>query len=308
MSEEMDYSEFSRFFLGCLQANTMVQAAVAAIQMFMWGYILSRFLELPSYSRRMKLLYLAVSLAILVLGCISASTGAWVSYNIILNTSPSLEDEPEVSQRFYSTAVNATHVVTNAMQRWIGDALLVYRCFIFWSDHIWIAGVPVVIYVVNLAISIRTLIPLSANFTGENFRWQAADIFIFVTLHITITSLISYRLVKTRQWMSQSVQAADDKVYTNVIAMLVESAAVLTIVGAGYAVANSIWENWTAYQVQWVFYMGYSSMIALAPQLIIFRVAIGRSWVKRPENWGQDSITRVDLSSGSKSFNFDTKV
>ncbi|EAU82987.2 hypothetical protein CC1G_09249 [Coprinopsis cinerea okayama7 len=291
MSEEMDHSKFSRFFLGCLQANTMVQAAVAAIQI-----------------RRMKLLYLAVSFAILVLGWISAATGAWVSYNVILNTSPSLWNDTEVSQRFYSTAVNATHLVASPMQRWIGDALLVYRCFIFWRDHLWIAGVPVMIYVVNLAISIRTLIPLSANFTGENFRWQAADIFIFVTLHIVITSLISYRLVKARQWMSRSVKAADDKVYTNVIAMLVESAAILTVVGAGYAVSSAIWGNWTAYRVKWFFYMGYSSMIALAPQMIIFRVAIGTSWVKRPENWGQVPTTRIDLSSGPKSFHLDTKV
>jgi hypothetical protein len=55
--------------------------------------------------------------------------------------------------------------------------------------------------------------------------------FLTVSTNIVVTSLITFRLVRARRALAKVLPSADMRVYTSVIAILVESAAPLTIFG-----------------------------------------------------------------------------
>jgi hypothetical protein len=59
----------------------------------------------------------------------------------------------------------------------------------------------------------------------------AASTFLTVSTNIVVTSLITLRLLRARRALGKVLPSADMQVYTGVIAILVESAAPLTIFG-----------------------------------------------------------------------------
>jgi hypothetical protein len=59
----------------------------------------------------------------------------------------------------------------------------------------------------------------------------AASTFLTVSTNIVVTSLITFRLLRARRALARVLPSADMRVYTSVIAILVESAAPLTIFG-----------------------------------------------------------------------------
>ena len=59
----------------------------------------------------------------------------------------------------------------------------------------------------------------------------AASTFLTVSTNIVVTSLITFRLLRARRTLARVLPSVDMRVYTGVIAILVESAAPLTIFG-----------------------------------------------------------------------------
>ena len=62
-------------------------------------------------------------------------------------------------------------------------------------------------------------------------RATMASTFLTVSTNIVVTSLITFRLLRARRALARVIPSADMRVYTSVIAILVESAAPLTIFG-----------------------------------------------------------------------------
>jgi hypothetical protein len=60
---------------------------------------------------------------------------------------------------------------------------------------------------------------------------NAASTFLTVSTNIVVTSLITFRLLCARRALAKVLPSADMRVYTGVIAILVESAAPLTVFG-----------------------------------------------------------------------------
>jgi hypothetical protein len=60
---------------------------------------------------------------------------------------------------------------------------------------------------------------------------NAASTFLTVSTNIFVTSLITFRLLRARRALAKVLPSVDMRVYTGVIAILVESAAPLTIFG-----------------------------------------------------------------------------
>ena len=63
-----------------------------------------------------------------------------------------------------------------------------------------------------------------------------ASTFLTVSTNIVVTSLITFRLLRARRALAKVLPSADMRVYTGVIAILVESAAPLTIFGLVVAI------------------------------------------------------------------------
>jgi hypothetical protein len=68
----------------------------------------------------------------------------------------------------------------------------------------------------------------------------AASTFLTVSTNIVVTSLITFRLLRARRALAEVLPSADMRVYTGVIAILVESAAPLTIFGIVAAILQQI--------------------------------------------------------------------
>jgi hypothetical protein len=67
-----------------------------------------------------------------------------------------------------------------------------------------------------------------------------ASTFLTVSTNIVVTSLITFRLLRARRALAKVIPSADMRVYTGVIAILVESAAPLTIFGIVAAMVQQV--------------------------------------------------------------------
>ncbi|KAG2006796.1 hypothetical protein CC2G_014542 [Coprinopsis cinerea AmutBmut pab1-1] len=290
------------YLAGGLYSNSTVGIAVAAIELFMWIYSVQLYLELPRVERRGRERYLVVSFIMVSLACMSAVSGAINVYNFLLETHLPSGNFDEVWEKYDNSVLDHMEIMMLIAQRWIGDLLLIYRCYIIWQDRLMVATLPVLVFLASFGISLGRFIPLH-GWKSRSHPLRTADAFVYVALHILVTALISFRLMRARRRLARTLGAIDDKVYTSVVAMLVESAAAIAIITIPYATTN-ILEGWMAYKVHVVFAVGYNTVISLAPQLIIFRVASGRSWVRRPESFseGVSHVLRFHESQASEKF------
>ncbi|KAG2003643.1 arylalcohol dehydrogenase [Coprinopsis cinerea AmutBmut pab1-1] len=173
----------SRTIFAALQVSAILQSFVAGIQLVMFIYILTRFLSFSSHSRRMKRLYMLVSFVVLILSCIGAAMEAITAFNTILKAS--LDTYNTLPDRLLE--LNHTLSYANISQRWIGDALLVYRCYILWDHRIYIAVLPLIFFLLSLGTSIANLI-----LDGRDFpkALLPADLSFHVWMHVIATVII----------------------------------------------------------------------------------------------------------------------
>ncbi|KAG2006716.1 hypothetical protein CC2G_014469 [Coprinopsis cinerea AmutBmut pab1-1] len=271
----------------------LVSLAVAAIGLFMCLHSFSLYLGHPIDERNGRGRYVVVSAILVILSWITAIAQLIDGYVILLDLSPSFDDMEEILERHSPMSSLLLQITPFMMTRWIGDILLVYRCYIIWQDRPLVASLPILTFLVSFGLSIPTSFPLYDWSPVRNIVFISVDGILYMVLHVLITVLITVRLLSARRTLIQVLGAQDDKVYTRVIAMLVESAAAITIVAIPLSVANiAAFDSWPASQVNNIFSLAYTIVVTLAPQFIIFRVSIGRSWVKRPGITSSTALSR----------------
>ena len=69
---------------------------------------------------------------------------------------------------------------------------------------------------------------------------SAASTFLTVSTNIIVTSFITFRLLRARRTLAKLLPSADAQLYTGVIAILIESAAPLTIFGIIAAILQQL--------------------------------------------------------------------
>ncbi|RXW18592.1 hypothetical protein EST38_g7264 [Candolleomyces aberdarensis] len=210
-------------------ANYTMSMVVTGIHLFMALYGLSVFLETPESLRKGRKRYIAASFVITILSAFTTSLDIAGYFQVLFqSTSPGHWGELIVGysqdwEHLVSTAGNGVIIL-------LGDALLVYRCYIICVEHWWMA-----------------ILPMMTSLSG----------------------------------------IANAQLHTGVIAILIESAAPLTIFGVATAILNSLWASVTHKSLgilvcSYVFDGFFYSFCALSPHMIIFRVTTGRSFTKFP--------------------------
>jgi hypothetical protein len=83
---------------------------------------------------------------------------------------------------------------------------------------------------------------LKANYqpTDTGFSEVAASTYLTVSTNIIVTSFITFRLLRARRTLGEVLPSADMRVYTGVIAILVESAAPLAVFGIIAAITQQL--------------------------------------------------------------------
>ncbi|KAH6887167.1 hypothetical protein BKA70DRAFT_1464386 [Coprinopsis sp. MPI-PUGE-AT-0042] len=269
--------------LGFFFTTAVVSLCVAAIQLFMWCYMISRFKATPSCrgTRGTHVLYLCASFCILALSVTGAIIWGISIYDILLRIVPGEDNISAgwdiidyVYQRVWVKGEIALNIVL-----WVGDALLVYRCYVIWSEYIWVYCLPFIMWISTIAIGIPSFIP------GQKKRTlDIANVFIVVAFHILVTFLIAIRLIHAHRRLRKSFPLAKHNEYLSALAIIVESAAPLAVFGLGTAISGLFDTSVVAVKTLWIFQICLWASAMLAPQLIIFRVATGRSWATKDES------------------------
>ncbi|KAH6888908.1 hypothetical protein BKA70DRAFT_1541475, partial [Coprinopsis sp. MPI-PUGE-AT-0042] len=118
-------------------------------------------------------------------------------------------------------------------------------------------------------------------------RLIASRILLSVLTNVLVTSLILYKLIQKRRAVSQVLEGVKKpKMYGDVIAILIESAAPIAIFGILLAISFfniALVQRRPIERAHWAVFndvtsLFYYSFCALSPQMIIFRVTTSRSW------------------------------
>ncbi|TFK86408.1 hypothetical protein K466DRAFT_600363 [Polyporus arcularius HHB13444] len=177
------------------------------------------------------------------------------------------------SSVWYQTWGTTASVMSNLMS----DALLTYRCFVIWNSKR-IIVVPGIIWLASLAFGVGLLYE-SGRPNGDYFGGIAAT---FVTAYtastfafnVLVTSLICGRIIFVGRSM-RAYGAADTKVYTGAVAVIVESALPFTIFSVAYLITFAMGSD-VAYAFSF-----YAMFTFISPLMIASRVLSRRAWTRK---------------------------
>ncbi|KAG2003806.1 hypothetical protein CC2G_004379 [Coprinopsis cinerea AmutBmut pab1-1] len=173
----------------------------------------------------------------------------------------------------------------------LGDALLLYRCYIIWN-HMWYIIIPqILMFLGFLGLSIgnvgRFVVGTTRSSEDEALKSQrisTAYTSLTVGVNVIATALIAFRIIRAQQAIRRSLPARNMGMYNTAARIIIESALPLAIFGLITVILNIV--NWgsdsatdslTYSTVASIFSSLYASFAALSPQMIIFRVTTGRS-------------------------------
>ncbi|EAU81314.1 hypothetical protein CC1G_07244 [Coprinopsis cinerea okayama7 len=238
-----DYPPEQLEFMGGWDALVVVyipalaSLAVAAVELFMCFYGLALHLEIPKQERTGRGRYVVASFVLTGLAWTTAIAQLISAYFILLDISPPpMGGISQVIEKQLSTGMALLRTLPFVMQRWIGDILLVFRCYMIWHGRAPLAVIPMFTFLVSFGLSIAASLPIAKWEPTRDTILISIDAFVYTALHISVTTLITIRLLRARRNLVEILGGRDDKLYTHVIAMLVESAAAIVV----FAIPRSI--------------------------------------------------------------------
>ncbi|KAF9529550.1 hypothetical protein CPB83DRAFT_882750 [Crepidotus variabilis] len=183
----------------------------------------------------------------------------------------------------------------------IGDGLLVYRCYIIWKKYYIAWVLTAIMYAASIAMSLCVnILYATISFSDASaFKIFIAWTFLSVGVNWLVTIMISYKLIRLRNKVLKHAPLTDSRVSLGVVAILVESAVPLAVCGiatAGVGISSQRTE--VERSVGTVFTTLWLAFNALSPQMITFKVTLGRSWHEGPEPSLNDASFNLELPCG----------
>ncbi|TFK17623.1 hypothetical protein FA15DRAFT_710627 [Coprinopsis marcescibilis] len=281
-------NEFDRAVVGGMYANVGASLVGVGVQLFMVGSCISTFLQSSTAARKGRVQYILTSGVIWILYSLSTGLNLYSAYWLLFGESSfvavGLEDISDAMGEDYTRQwFRVASVACLVIVLIIADGLLLYRCYILWKDMWYVVIIPCLCYLATIGLAIRVAILDGA------FQRQAvsAGIFLSILVNVMIPALICFRILQARRTIVRLLPSKYLTVYTRVVAVLVEAAVPIAVFGLGYAIALVVsQENKSMTSgsvrkeiVNQFFATGYFMFVALSPQMIVYRVITGRSWV-----------------------------
>ncbi|TFY68130.1 hypothetical protein EVG20_g3679 [Dentipellis fragilis] len=224
-----------------LTAASGLTASHAPAGLQLWMYFQSVWSLFKSRSshyktRRFYVIYGGILLILLTFSILSNALfgqEAWIEHRAEMDPAEFLAENTSL---WYNTLGSAADITVNFM----GDGLLVYRCYMIWGSRLWVVAFPFIIYLASTAMAISTVVegalPGASIFVGRSIDFGIAWVSLTVGLNVIVTVLISTRLLMMRN-VARSVLSPDmAKMYTSIMAILVESALPFSVLGIGFVV------------------------------------------------------------------------
>ncbi|TFK23614.1 hypothetical protein FA15DRAFT_670330 [Coprinopsis marcescibilis] len=262
-------------------ATVVLKIFAAGIQLFMCTYGLSAFLETPRDLRTGRGIYITTSFIIFSLFSLWTFLECFNVFQTLLQF-PFPSGNYLVNQGLSWDRILSTLALFAFI--FIGDALLLYRCFLLWNDTYWIIVLPTMAYLASISMGILTSVQMLYSQEGIATRLvSSTSVFLAVATNVLITSLLCIRLISARKGISSLTDSRSaSSLASAALITLVETALPLTLFGLVYSinllVTPSAETQISDSIITPIFGTLYIIFNALSPQLIIFRVTIGRSW------------------------------
>jgi len=181
--------------------------------------------------------------------------------------------------------LNGVYIVTN----FIADLLILYRLYFVWGRNLWIVSIPFLIFLASTACSIIVEYQSTAE-TSVVISFAIPYFSLSVALTIISTVLITVRLMAGRRVIQKVLGTSHSAPYVSVAAMIIESAALYSIVGI-FFIAFLITGN----PGQNVLNPMIGQAMCISPNLIIARVAAGQSFSK--DTFTRSTTTHIGFVS-----------
>ncbi|TFK24038.1 hypothetical protein FA15DRAFT_756792 [Coprinopsis marcescibilis] len=310
--EDLVMQAFDRLRLTMAKATYVNVAAVfflVGLQSILCLYGLAVYLETPKEKKKGRFPYIVISITILVASSFSTALNGFFTFNMVKAMSDReaiLGDwEGAFNEGRLEGAKGLSKVTIALPILWItvGDAVLLFRCYIIWRNKLWVTVLPAVMFLAGIALRI-------VNFTDQvdkNYNLiTGLTTLVPVIFNIITTLLIVGRLAKWMRDIQKVLRSKKFPVYRGALAILIESALPLAVFGLCSGVTSIVkyrtehqyatpvfggpgqetLEEKAAlvdlgamqYAVDMTFQMLYNAAAVLSPQLLIFRVTTGRSF------------------------------
>ncbi|KAH6907507.1 hypothetical protein BKA70DRAFT_1427886 [Coprinopsis sp. MPI-PUGE-AT-0042] len=284
-----------RLLIRTLYAGSLILTAGLCFQLYLCVQGLHRFRRLPNAKKTSRKAYIYIQLLVLGSTCLVFVIDCLDRGNIFSTfvVTPSHEEAELAPDPVWWAVVT---VVAVGFIHLLGDALLAWRCYIVWSHNRVVGLLPVLPWVTSLATGIAYLaaVTRAASQTPDSnalyIKLQAAYFFLSSGVNITATALICLRLArmdsKMRKLSEDATYLQSAASYSRISLILIESALPFTVFGLAAAAISQVLVvkhvdagASSAYHIIWPLWV---ISCGLAPQLIIFRVVTGSSWVSNP--------------------------
>ncbi|KAF7333330.1 hypothetical protein MVEN_02348300 [Mycena venus] len=180
---------------------------------------------------------------------------------------------------WYNTLGTAADVTANIL----GDGLMLYRCYVFWSTACaWVVVFPALLFLASTAMGIiatvQSGLPDGDFFSGTTVQFGTPWLVLTITFNVVATALIILRLTCVIRGMRDVLARSRAEVYLGVISLLIQSALPFTLLGIGYLIVYV-----TGAPESLAFASVWGAFVTLSPQAIILHIAMGSVWSKKPE-------------------------
>ncbi|KAG1741850.1 uncharacterized protein EDB91DRAFT_1052372 [Suillus paluster] len=220
--------------------------------------------------RRVLLFYVFITF---VLGTISFAVNAKYTEMIWID----LRDAPggplALIENYMSYRINVLALATGHIQEWFMQVLLLHRCFVIWNWARWVMIPMITLYIVMIVFSIIVLTEANTGIVFYNIIFELAYLCIEVGLTLLYTILVTNRLFVMRGRMREVMAQYDSSTYDTIALMVIESAALYTIVAIVFIIAFAMHAN----GLTTLCFLSIGKIQGIAQLFIIIRVARGRA-------------------------------
>nr|GAT60884.1 predicted protein [Mycena chlorophos] len=256
-------------------------AIIYGVQMCM--FVLSVYFLNTSTSTaasKSRYVYIAYGFALLILTTIAMAANLFYGQMMWIEH----RDEPGGPVVYFATHITAWYntfgTAASVAADVLSNGLMLFRCYVFYGEPgytRWMIYCLALVYLAAAAMSIAATIqsglPGGDFFNGVTTNFTEAWLAMTIAFNIITTSLISVRLLRMSRSTRNVLGRDRAAVYLSVAAILIESAAPFTLLGIGYLI------TYIRNAPEALFFADvWGGFVAIAPQAIILRVAMGAGW------------------------------
>ncbi|EIN12440.1 hypothetical protein PUNSTDRAFT_42056 [Punctularia strigosozonata HHB-11173 SS5] len=193
--------------------------------------------------------------------------------------------------------INQMALACYYVMEWFMEALLLHRCFIIWNQHIIVVCTMTTLFLATIAMSVLVLVD-SRGAIFYNIDVQLAYLCIAVGMNILYTILVGGRILVVRNQVRKFVGKEHAAFLTSAFAMVIESAAMYSVLGVLYIASFAAHSNLSN-----LIFLDISHVQGIAQLLIILRVAEGRAYTREITS----QLPRMEFSSRHTTTGFESE-